>query len=81
MTEYLVVEDVAQLLHVSKRTVHELTRTGAIPHRRIGGTRRCLFVRAELDQWLDGAELDVDDLPNGGRIVKPKQTSRLRSVA
>jgi hypothetical protein len=32
------------------------------------GTRRCLFVRDELDLWLDGAELEVQDLPLGGRV-------------
>ena len=32
---YLVVEDVAQRLHCSTRTVHELTRTNSIPHRRL----------------------------------------------
>ena len=40
---YLLVEDVAERLRCSTRTVHELTRTNAIPHRRLPGSRRCLF--------------------------------------
>lgn len=80
--DFLTVEQVAALLHVSKRTVHELTRTCAIPHRRIGGTRRCLFVRTEIDAWLDGVTLETRDAPNGGRIVRPAQTtSTLRRIA
>jgi hypothetical protein len=35
---YLLVEDVAKRLHCSTRTVHELTRTSSIPHRRLPGS-------------------------------------------
>ena len=77
MTPYLTTEQVAGLLHCSRRTVHELTRTAGIPHRRIGGTRRCLFLREELDAWLDGASLEAIALPNGGRAVRPaRETPR-----
>ena len=69
---YLRVEDVAERLHVSRRTVHELTRTCGIPHRRLGGHRRCLFVETELAAWEDGAALEVIEQPRGGRIVRPK---------
>ena len=69
---YLRVEDVADRLHVSRRTVHELTRTAAIPHRRLPGHRRCLFLEAELAAWEDGASLEVLEQPRGGRIVRPK---------
>ena len=69
---FLTVPDIAQLLHCSLRTIHELTRTSRIPHRRIEGTRRCLFVPDEVDAWLDGAELYVTETARGGRIVRPK---------
>lgn len=69
---YLLVEDVAARLRCSRRTVHELTRTGAIPHRRLPGSRRCLFLEAELVSWADGAELEVLELAGGGRVVRPK---------
>lgn len=82
MTPFLTVEAVAELLHCSRRAIHELTRTAAIPYRRVGGTRRCLFVREELDAWLDGAELEASETPNGGRVVKPKaDPHRLRRIA
>jgi len=68
---YLVVEDVAERLRCSTRTIHELTRTYAIPHRRLPGTRRCLFSEPELEAWVDGAELVVVELDRGGRIVRP----------
>ena len=69
---YLTVEQVAERLHLSTRAVHERTRLAEIPHRRIGGTRRCLFLPDELDAWLDGCELEVLELPRGGRVVKPR---------
>jgi hypothetical protein len=68
---YLLVEDVARRYHCSTRRVHELTRTNAIPHRRLPGSRRCLFLPAELDAWDNGAALDVRELDRGGRIVRP----------
>jgi excisionase family DNA binding protein len=68
---YLTVEQVAERLHWSARTVHERTRTATIPHRRLPGTRRCLFVEAELQAWENGAELELVET-NGGRVVRPK---------
>lgn len=67
---YILVADVAERLRVTTRTVYELTRTGAIPHRRLPGSRRCLFREDELAVWEDGAALEVIDQPRGGRIVR-----------
>ncbi len=72
LSPYLLVEDVAARLRCSRRTVHELTRTNAIPHRRLPGGRRCLFREDELDAWEDGAPLEVVELARGGRVVRPK---------
>ena len=69
---YLLAEDVAGRLHVSTRTVHELTRTAAIPHRKLPGTRRCLFLEGELVAWENGAPLEATELPRGGRVVRPR---------
>jgi excisionase family DNA binding protein len=73
---YLLVEDVAERLHCSTRTVHELTRLREIPHRRLPGSRRCLFLEADLAAWENGAQLELVELPRGGRIVKPANGSR-----
>lgn len=72
---YLMVEDVAQLLGCSKRTVHERARLGEIPHRRPPGARRLLFIDAEIDAWLDGADLERVVLPRGGRAVRPRRSA------
>jgi excisionase family DNA binding protein len=66
---YLLVEEVAQRLRCSTRTIHELTRKNAIPHRRLAGSRRCLFRVDELEAWENGSSLQVRDLPRGGRVV------------
>lgn len=68
---YLVVEDVAARLRCSIRTVHELTREKRIPHRKLPGSRRCLFRADELEAWEKGARLEVTELERGGRIVCP----------
>ena len=75
VSPYLLVEDVAARLRCSVRSIHELTRTCSIPHRRLPGARRCLFVEAELAAWEDGAEVEVQELPRGGRVVRLKGES------
>jgi excisionase family DNA binding protein len=72
---YLLVEEVAERLRCSVRTIHELTRTNAIPHRRLPGTRRCLFRLDELEAWEDGVPLEVTELPRGGRLVVPRRAA------
>jgi len=69
---YLFVEDVGARYGVSTRWVHERTRLNEIPHRRLTGSRRCLFLEAELEAWDAGAALEVRELAGGGRIVRPK---------
>lgn len=71
---YLLAEDVVERLRASLRTVHELARLREIPHRRLPGTRRLLFLETELEAWEAGAELEVVELPRGGRVVRPAAT-------
>jgi excisionase family DNA binding protein len=66
---YLTLEEAAAYVRVAERTAREFTRLGLIPHRRPPRTRRCLFIAAELDAWLDGAPLEIRDVEGGGRVV------------
>jgi len=69
---FLTVEDAAAFLRCSPRSVHERTRTNAIPCRRVAGTRRILFLAEELQAWLDGAALEiVVDEPDGAKVIRP----------
>jgi excisionase family DNA binding protein len=70
---FLKAEEVAARLRCSLRTVHEKTRTGAIPFWKPPGGRRCLFFEHELIAWADGADLEDVALPHGGRRVKPRR--------
>ncbi len=72
MTPYLRPEAVAEMLGVSLRTIHELARTGRVPHRQYMKRGPLLFVPAEIQAWLDGAALTASSSPTGGRIVRPK---------
>lgn len=76
MTRWVTTGGLLEILPYSRRTVHELTRTGRIPFTRIAGTRANLFDPDEIAQWLDGAPLEVVDLPGGGKRVRPVQNGR-----
>jgi excisionase family DNA binding protein len=71
VSPYLTVEEVAARLRCSTRTVRDLARLRQIPHRRLPGGRRLLFLVHELEPWEAGAELETVELPRGGRLVKP----------
>ena len=71
--QFLITSEVAARLRCSLRTVHELTRLNRIPHRRLAGSRRCLFRTDELEAWENGARLEIRVLPEGGRIVRPSR--------
>jgi excisionase family DNA binding protein len=71
---FLITTEVADRLRCSTRTVHELTRSGRIPHRRVPGSRRCLFRVEELEAWETGAALLVVEPETGGRVVVPVET-------
>jgi excisionase family DNA binding protein len=73
-SEFLLSEDVAELLGVSRSTVQEWLGRCRIPHRKLPFTRRCIIVRADFEAWLDGCELETTRLAGGGRIVKPKES-------
>jgi excisionase family DNA binding protein len=73
---YLLVEEVAERLRCSTRKVHELTRLGEIPHRKLPASRRCLFLEADLEAWEAGAELEVVELAREGRLVRPRGRGR-----
>jgi excisionase family DNA binding protein len=68
---YLTIEQAAEELHCTPRSVHERTRLRAIPMRKIAGTRRVLIPRDELVAFMDGAELEVVEKPDGSVIVRP----------
>jgi excisionase family DNA binding protein len=68
---YLTTEEVALRLKCSVRSIHELTRLRRIPHRRLAGTRRCLYLESELLAWELGADLETRELSHGGRVVVP----------
>ncbi len=68
---FMSSDDVAARYGWSRRSVKEKTRLEHIPFRRLPGSRRSLFLEAELEAWENGAELEVRHLPRGGKIVRP----------
>jgi hypothetical protein len=79
---FLLVPDVAARYRCSEWTIHERARLGLIPHRKLAGAgSRLLFVPADLDAYDDGAALDVQELPGGGRIVRPVKNGERREAS
>ena len=78
MTRWLTTDGLlAEVLPISKRSLHELTRTGRIPFTRIAGTRANLFRADEIELWLsEGCELESVELHGGGKRVRPIQNGR-----
>ena len=56
---YLTLPQVAELLHVSERTVFNMTRDGRLPARRLPGTRKYLYVRKEIIDLVDEHRTDI----------------------
>jgi excisionase family DNA binding protein len=73
---FLTVEEVAERQRCSTRTVREQTRLRQIPHLKNPGGLRCLFRTDWLEAWELGAELEVLNLPRGGRVVRPAEGGR-----
>lgn len=71
-SSHLHVEKVAEHLGCSVRTVHELTRRHRIPHWKKSDLRRVYYPVPWLRDWENGAELETQELPDGGRIVRPR---------
>lgn len=72
VSPYLLVEQVAARYRLSVRTVREWARLGRIPHSRRPRSRRLLFLPGELAAWDAGASLEVLELPDSGRVVRPR---------
>jgi PTS system nitrogen regulatory IIA component len=49
MPQFLTVEEVAEFLRVSPRSVYDWVYKGIIPHRKAG--RRTLFLLSEILEW------------------------------
>ena len=58
----MTLQDVADLLHVSQRTVFNMTRDGRLPARRLPGTRKYLYVRSEITELVDGSLVNPADM-------------------
>lgn len=50
MPQYLTPAEAAELLHVSRSWIYQLTADGRIPHIKLG--RRVLFEPAVLEAWV-----------------------------
>jgi excisionase family DNA binding protein len=54
---------VSEYLHVAKSTVYCWTSQKLIPHVKVAGRKRTLFVKDQIDQWLLNSGNTGSDLP------------------
>jgi hypothetical protein len=76
VSHYLTHDEAAAMLRMSQRGLHELVSKRAVPHRRISGARRILYLEAE------GERRALDDADNHARhrsTVRACESGRLRS--
>jgi len=57
MTELITVEETAEYLRVTKKTIYRLLRRGAIPATKVGQQWR--FDKAAIDEWLQQKSVGV----------------------
>ena len=71
--EWFTVEEAAEYLRVSKRTIYKLTEEGRLPAFRIGQERHRRFRKEDLDQVprLAGEETPTEGLLNLGQKSDP----------
>lgn len=53
--KYLSIKEVAKILGISRRSLHEHTVNGKIPAYRIGG--RVIYKPDEVDAWVDNNKI------------------------
>lgn len=70
LPRYLTIAEAAQVTRRSRRAIHELTRRGAIPLRKLPRSSRIVIPADELVAWMDGAPLEVVDGADGSRVVR-----------
>ena len=61
------VEMVCTYLHVKKSTIYSWTSRKMIPHVKVAGRKRTLYIKDQIDQWLltNGTmDSDLPQLPN-----------------
>lgn len=66
-SNYMDVGMVSEYLHVKKSTIYCWTSRGLIPHVKVAGRKRTLYVKEQIDQWLlSGGQIksDLPDLPD-----------------
>jgi excisionase family DNA binding protein len=70
---FLTLDEAAELLRATPRSVRERSAAGKVPHWRPAGCRRSLYPLDELEAWLaTGAPLELVQLEDGERICRPK---------
>ena len=78
MDEYpmiLTLEQAAELLQLSARTVQRMVSKGKMPGRRIGGQWR--FDRDQLREWVRGADVEPTAAPESQAELIAREARRM----
>jgi excisionase family DNA binding protein len=73
---FLTLDEAAELLRSTPRSVRERSAAGKIPHWRPAGCRASLYPVDELESWLaSGEPLELLELKDGERICRSSGAS------
>ena len=72
---YMDVLMVSEYLHFAKSTIYKWVEQNYIPHKKLG--KRVLFIKNDIDQWVENNGMIVDDLPEVPKsLLKAKDPAK-----
>jgi len=60
MKQYIDIDELAGLIHVSKSQIYMMTSTRQIPHLKVG--RRVLFDPEQIERWLAEKRVEIQEV-------------------
>ena len=69
--EFLTAAQVAQLLHLTPKSVRRLVQDGTLPAHRLPGTRPYLFSRREIQRILEESRVKPSAVAESDAATKP----------
>jgi hypothetical protein len=76
MRRFLNITETAERYGTTPRALRDKTRKNLIPFTLRPGWKGCMFLPEHLDAWDDGAALEVVELPDGGKLVRPVEPKK-----
>jgi excisionase family DNA binding protein len=74
-THYMDIGMVSDYLHVAKSTIYKWVGSGFIPYKKLG--KPLLFIKKDIDQWVENDCIIKNDLPEIPKSIKGKDNGEI----